>query len=323
MLQGCHPSVSLFQVLSLILSDVIEDKLDIISSGPTVPLLSSPRQCLQLMKRLMVKDKVPKVVIDTLEEKAMHNQANKASASDLVQQSYTSEWDHVHNVVIGRNSIATATAAKTADSLGYVPLILSNTLQGEASFVAQMFVKLAKYVILGFGADSSEQGKVDLSTLELELCKSGLSKSQLKAVDIAAGQAYNSGKHVCIVCGGETTVHVKGTGQGGRNQEMALAFAIEYNNMLQEETNEALSKSHVEFLSAGTDGQDGPTDAAGAVVNRDLVPLAMSSQLIPQDYLDNNDSHTLFKKMKDSDNLIRTGLTCTNVMDVQLLMIKP
>ena len=295
---------------------MIEDKLDIISSGPTVPLLSSPRQCLQLIKRLMVKDLVPKVVIETLEEKASHNQAGKAS--DLVQQSYTSEWEHVHNYVIGRNSVATATAARTADSLGYVPLILSNTLQGEASLVAQMFVKLAKYVILGFGAGE----KVDLSALEIELCKNGLSKEQLKAVGKTAEKAYNSGKQVCIITGGETIVHVKGSGVGGRNQEMALAFALEYHNALQEDADSAMSKCHVEFLSAGTDGQDGPTDAAGAVVNRDFVPLAMSSQLIPQDYLDNNDSHTLFKQIPDSDTLIRTGLTCTNVMDVQLLMIK-
>ena len=308
------------QVLSLILSDVIEDKLDIISSGPTVPLLSSPRQCLQLLKRLSVMDKVPQVVLDVLEEKASHKKATESS--DLVKKSYTSEWDHVHNFVIGRNSVATETAARMADSLGYVPLILSNALQGEASLVAQMFVRLAKYVILGFGNRPPDQGKVDLATLEVELCKNGLSKSQLNVVGTAASQAYNSGKSLCIICGGETIVHVKGTGVGGRNQEMALAFAIEYHKLLLEENNKVLTQCPVEFLSAGTDGQDGPTDAAGAVVNRDLVPLAMSSKLTPQEYLDNNDSHTLFSQLKDSDSLIKTGLTCTNVMDVQLMLIK-
>lgn len=308
------------RVLSLILSDVIEDKLDIISSGPTVPLLSSPRQCLQLLKRLSVMDKVPQVVVDVLEEKASHKKATESS--DLVKKSYTSEWDHVHNFVIGRNSVATETAARMADSLGYVPLILSNALQGEASLVAQMFVRLAKYVILGFGNRPPDQGKVDLATLEVELCKNGLSKSQLNVVGTAASQAYNSGKSLCIICGGETIVHVKGTGVGGRNQEMALAFAIEYHKLLHEENNKVLTQCPVEFLSAGTDGQDGPTDAAGAVVNRDLVPLAMSSKLTPQEYLDNNDSHTLFSQLKDSDSLIKTGLTCTNVMDVQLMLIK-
>ena len=307
----------MFQVVSLILSDVIEDKLDIISSGPTVPLLSSPRQCLQLLKRLTVTDKVPKVVIDVLEDKASHKKA-----SDLVQKSFTYDWDHVHNYVIGRNSVATETAAKMADTLGYVPLILTNRLQGEASLVAQMFVTLAKYVIWGFGIKQPDQGKVDLSKLELELCEGGLTKSQLKVVGKAAEHAYNSGKSLCIISGGETTVHVTGTGRGGRNQEMALAFAIEYHKMLEQETDSSLQQSHVEFLSAGTDGQDGPTDAAGAVVNRDTVPQAVASKLAPEDYLRNNDSHNFFKQMTEKDNPIRTGLTCTNVMDVQLLLIK-
>ena len=265
-------------------------------------------------------DKVPKVVVDVLEDKASHKKASEAS--DLVKKSFTSDWDHVHNYVIGRNSVATETAAKMADTLGYVPLILTNQLQGEASLAAEMFVKLAKYVILGFGNKPPDQGKVDLSKLELELCEGGLTKSQLNIVGEAAGHAYNSGKSLCIISGGETTVHVTGTGLGGRNQEMALAFGIAYHNMLKEETDNALQQSHVEFLSAGTDGQDGPTDAAGAVVNRDTVPLAMSSKLMPQDYLRNNDSHTFFKLMPDKDNPIRTGLTCTNVMDVQLLLIK-
>lgn len=313
-------SVACFQVLSLILSDVIEDKLDIISSGPTVPLLSSPRQCLQLLKRLSVMDKVPPVVIKVLEEKASHKKASEAS--DLVKKSFTSEWDHVQNVVIGRNSVATETATKMADTLGYIPVLLTNQLQGEASEAAQMFVKLARYVILGFGNKLPDQEKVDLSKLELELCEAGLTKSQLKMVGEAASHAYNSGKSLCVISGGETIVHVRGTGRGGRNQEMALAFAIAYHNMMKNETDKALLESHVEFLSAGTDGQDGPTDAAGAVVNKDIVPQAVASNLYPQEFLDNNDSHNFFKLMDDKDNPIRTGLTCTNVMDVQLLLIK-
>ena len=305
-------------MVSLILSDVIEDKLDIISSGPTVPLLSSPRQCLQLLKRLSVMDKVPKVVIDVLEDKASHKKA-----SDLVQKSFTYDWEHVHNYVIGRNSVATETAAKMAETLGYVPLILTNQLQGEASMAAQMFVTLAKYVILGFGNKQPDEEKVDVSRLETELIREGLTKSQLKVVGEAAGHAYNSGKSLCVISGGETIVHVTGTGLGGRNQEMALAFAIEYHKMLeQEKDNIALQQSHVEFLSAGTDGQDGPTDAAGAVVNRDTVPLAKASNLTPENFLKNNDSHNFFKQMTEKDNPIRTGLTCTNVMDVQLLLIK-
>ena len=103
---------------------------------------------------------------------------------------------------------------------------------------------------------------------------------------------------------------------------MALAFAIEYYVMLNEPAETALLKSHVEFLSAGTDGQDGPTDATGAVVNRDTVSLAMAAKLVRKEYLDNNDYNTFFKLLNDTDNPVSPGLTCTNVMDIQLMLIK-
>ena len=103
---------------------------------------------------------------------------------------------------------------------------------------------------------------------------------------------------------------------------MALAFAIEYYDMLNESAEIALVKRHVEFLSAGTDGQDGPTDATGAVVNRDTVPLAMAARLLRKKYLYNNDSNPFFKLLNDTDYPISPGLTCTNVMDIQLMLIK-
>jgi glycerate-2-kinase len=112
---------------------------------------------------------------------------------------------------------------------------------------------------------------------------------------------------LCIVAGGETTVTVKGTGLGGRNQELALAVALELED----------TPGYV-FLSAGTDGTDGPTDAAGAVVDSGTLVRARSRGLDARAFLENNDSHRFFKLM---DDLVVTGPTLTNVNDLMVLIV--
>jgi hydroxypyruvate reductase len=113
-------------------------------------------------------------------------------------------------------------------------------------------------------------------------------------------------KPICILAGGETTVTILGGGKGGRNQELALAAAI------------ALSGKAVATLaSIGTDGTDGPTDAAGAIVDSTTVDRARAIGLDPQAYLDDNDSYNLLKPVGD---LLITGPTGTNVMDIMIAL---
>ncbi len=112
----------------------------------------------------------------------------------------------------------------------------------------------------------------------------------------------------CYISGGETTVQVKGGGKGGRNMELALHFAL---NIQGEE--------RITLLSAGTDGTDGPTDAAGAIVDGDTLILAERQGCNVQTYLEDNDSYHFFKKY---GNLFTTGPTGTNVMDIQILIIE-
>ncbi|HMK57395.1 MAG TPA: glycerate kinase [Dissulfurispiraceae bacterium] len=112
---------------------------------------------------------------------------------------------------------------------------------------------------------------------------------------------------VCLVSGGETTVTVKGSGLGGRNTEFALAFALEIEGA-----------DGITLLSAGTDGTDGPTDAAGAVADARTVSNARVSGLDPLAYLKDNDSYNFFRK---SDDLFVTGPTGTNVADIQIVII--
>jgi glycerate 2-kinase len=113
---------------------------------------------------------------------------------------------------------------------------------------------------------------------------------------------------LCIVASGETTVQVKGHGRGGRNQECALAMAL---------TLETLG-SPVVAASVGTDGVDGPTDAAGAIVDSTTLSRAAAAELIPEVYLNDNDTYTFFNNLGD---LLRTGPTGTNVGDLQVILI--
>ena len=116
-------------------------------------------------------------------------------------------------------------------------------------------------------------------------------------------------KSACIISGGETTVTIRGKGLGGRNQEFCLASAIEIAGL----------PHKMVVLSGGTDGNDGPTDAAGAVVDPHTVERGKSAGLSAIEHLNNNDAYHFFEKTED---LLMTGPTNTNVMDVRLLLIR-
>ena len=178
-------------------------------------------------------------------------------------------FDRVENIIIGSNRIATEAARKKAMELGYEPVVLTTELQGEAREAARWLYR---------------------QVLESQSC-------------LASGR-----KKICLIAGGETTVTVRGTGLGGRNTEMALAFAMAIEGT-----------SGITFLSAGTDGTDGPTDAAGAIVDGQTIPKARALDLDPQSFLDDNDSYHFFEK---AGGLFKTGPTGTNVMDLQIILIE-
>ena len=121
-------------------------------------------------------------------------------------------------------------------------------------------------------------------------------------------RAQSLSRPACVISSGETTVTVSGSGRGGRNQELALASV------------EALgaATAPVAFASAGTDGVDGPTDAAGALVDSSTMHRAADANLAISAYLRNNDSYSFFDRLGD---LIRTGPTGTNVDDLQVLLL--
>jgi len=111
----------------------------------------------------------------------------------------------------------------------------------------------------------------------------------------------------CVITGGETTVTLRGEGKGGRNQELALAAGLALDGW-----------KDITFLSAGTDGTDGPTDAAGAIVDGSTIQRGNALNLSANAYLQNNDSYHYFQALGD---LLITGATGTNVMDLQIALI--
>jgi len=121
-----------------------------------------------------------------------------------------------------------------------------------------------------------------------------------------------SQRPLALLAGGETTVTLRGNGRGGRNQEFALAFALAARDSLPDDVAWVL-------LSGGTDGRDGPTDAAGACVDGQTVTRCMRAGIDPLSALANNDSYTA---LNASGDLLLTGPTGTNVADLQIVLLK-
>lgn len=124
---------------------------------------------------------------------------------------------------------------------------------------------------------------------------------------VAAARQYQGPRPGCLLMGGETTVQVTGNGKGGRNQQLALAAAIALDG-----------QTGITLLSAGTDGTDGPTNAAGAIVDADTLKKAADLQLDPQQFLQQQDAWTFFSK---AGGLLITGPTQTNVMDLMIVLL--
>ena len=183
-----------------------------------------------------------------------------------------SVFENVNNLLVGTNYHSLEAAAEAAKTLGFAPVVLSSQIVGEAREVAKVYC--------GIGKDARRKGLFGPRPL-------------------------------CLIGGGETTVTLKGSGKGGRNQEMALAFLAEI------EQDPAAAES-LYFLAASTDGNDGPTDAAGAFACSKILRDAERLGLRPADYLKNNDAYSFFEAV---GRLLKTGPTNTNVCDIQLMIV--
>ncbi len=243
------------EIVTLIISDVIGNKLGTIGSGPTVQDTSTPQQALEIIDRYHGRDKVPQAVIKRLERKK--NVTDNRAVRSKVQ-----------NIIIADNRKAVDACKNRALKLGLTPVILTTSLHGEAREAGHVLASIAN---------------------EMARRKTG------------------NRKKVCLISSGETTVTVAGNGKGGRSQELALAFAMDI-----------AGKQKITLLSAGTDGTDGPTDAAGAIIDNTTTNRIAKIGMDPNTYLLNNDSYTVLDK---AGALLKTGATGTNVMDIQLILL--
>ncbi len=247
------------RVVSLILSDVIGDPLDVIASGPTAPDPGTFAEALAIIDKYNIREEIPEQIIRILIEGLENKRPETLKESDQVLR-------QTSNLIIGTNKLALSTAKEKAESFGYETSIITNTLEGDVEDVAHYLVQMAKNT-----------------------------------------QIRNRGKKTCLLFSGEPTVKVTGNGLGGRNQHLALICAALLRDV-----------PGITLLSGGTDGSDGPTDAAGAVADSSTSLNAIAHNLDMQRFIRANDAYHFFKT---EGGLLITGPTQTNVMDLMVVLI--
>jgi glycerate 2-kinase len=246
------------RVISLILSDVIGDPLDVIASGPTAADPSTYSEAISIVNKYEIESKLPEKILQFLKEGLENKHAETLKETDKVFLVTT-------NKIIGNNRSALQAARVKAEDLGFETQILTDKMAGDVSEVASFVFKT-----------------------------------------ILSTKLEKPGRKVCLLMGGEPTLKVTGSGRGGRNQHLAIIIG-------------ELMKGQkgTTILSCGTDGTDGPTDAAGAVVDSFTLQNAIKLNLDIAQYIRNFDSYNFFKQ---EGGLIITGPTQTNVMDLIIIL---
>lgn len=247
------------RLVSLILSDVVGDPLDVIASGPTVPDSTTFDDAIEILNKYQIEHKISRSIIKHL---------NSGRAGEIPETPKENDgiFKNVTNFMIGSNLVAGNGTLEQARKEGFHSMVLTNYLQGEAKEVAITLAAILRQM-------ASNNPPIP--------------------------------RPACIILGGETTVTLHGNGQGGRNQEIALASVYDLAGI-----------EDIALITLATDGGDGPTDAAGAVVTGETFLRAQKLGMDPQKYLRNNDSYNFFKTLND---LVITGPTQTNVNDLVFL----
>lgn len=239
----CAPA----KVFSVLLSDVLGDRADMIASGPACPDRSTSEEAL------------------TIAEKYRLSLSPEACA--LLREETPKALPHAETRVAGSVRQLCEAAMKHCRALGYEPHLLTDRLCCEAKEAGSVFASIAR----------------------THACK---------------------GRKLAFLAGGETVVHLTGKGLGGRNQELALAAAIGM---------DGLPPENALLFSLGSDGTDGPTDAAGGIVDGETASRMRERGVSPVEALANNDS---YHALRTADALLLTGPTGTNVNDLTVLLVK-
>ncbi|MBC8509957.1 MAG: glycerate kinase [Chloroflexi bacterium] len=247
------------QVISLILSDVIGDPLDVIASGPTVPDPTTFADALDVIEKYKLAQDMPASILAYLWSGAAGEILETPKEDDPILK-------RTQNIIVGNNLKAARAARDCAQREGFHALLLTTRLKGEARQIGPLMASIAHQI-------NSTGDPVP--------------------------------RPACIIAGGETTVTLQGNGLGGRNQELALS-AVE----------ELAGLTDVFLISLATDGEDGPTDAAGAVVSGNTLSQANHRGLNHAEFLSRNAAYDFFDPLGD---LLKPGATMTNVNDLSFI----
>lgn len=281
------------KIISLMLSDVAGDPLDVIASGPTYPDSSSFLDALNILKkydlekefeqvRKIFEDGIASKIPDTLKEKEY---------SELKQKG------KIFNILVGSNHICCKSIIDYLIEKKYNVIYLGSLVEGNAEDVAKVFSGFFKSII---------KNQFGIYFFENQNLKSGLKFP------------------VAFVWGGETTVIVKGNGKGGRNQHFVLSFLNNIKNIKEIDFTENGKIDNIQdkylfsICSFGTDGIDGVSPAAGAIADNSSIDYILKNNIDLSSILSNSDSYSFFEKLSDA---IITGPTGTNVTDVGVLII--
>lgn len=240
------------RIISLIISDVVGDRLEAIGSGPTAPDPTTFKDAYEVLKRYNLWDKIPENVRRRIEDGLKGVVDENPKPGDPI-------FDRVQNIIVAGISNACEVARRHLLQRNYPVRVLTRYMEGEASEIGRFLASILR-------------------------------------------EYASRRKKAAIVCGGETTVRVRGHGIGGRNQELALSASINISNL-----------AYSCLISVGTDGVDGPTNAAGAIIDNETYREAVERGLNPVAYLVDNNSYEFFKRVGGH---VITEPTGTNVGDI-------
>ena len=296
-------------VLSLVLSDVVGDPLDLIASGPTVPDPSGFADAAGLVRThglgMGGGDELPPPVLALLERGEREEEGGATEQEPPLHPAFSAGTPS-QTVLVGNNGIAVEAAATAAARMGYDAVVLGDSVEGEARDIAGVYVAAA-------------------ARLARQRQAQGHGQRKERGGAASPGNFAAAGLPAALIAGGETTVTLGPgpAGRGGRNQEIGLAAALDLRER---------GLRDVVLASVGTDGTDGPTDAAGAVVDGGTVGRIEHNhgdgvRLTGEEAMRDHDAYTFFDVQEGDEEtvalpLIRTGPTGTNVADVCVVLVK-
>lgn len=331
-------------ILSLVRKAGKEDLVFVLISGGGSAQICLPAEGITLEEKRIVTDKLLKAGADIIELNTVRKHLSAIKGGRLAKAIFPATCiSLVISDVIGNDLESIASGPTNWDSSTYedarnvlekfrlwesapssVRQVITQGVNGEIEETIKRgnpVLKKTMTFIIGdnLAALSAAKKKAEalgFKTGILTTSDSGEAKDMAEKYVTLLSHIARSGKQMarplCLLAGGELTVTVKGNGKGGRNQEFALAALIRMRDSFREEVDWLVA-------SLGTDGIDGPTDAAGAWVARPSLARAADLALKPEAYLDNNDSYHFFEQ---TGGLIVTGPTRTNVMDIRLFLLK-